>query len=291
MADESRRLDISIIVNAEGHNPYPLCRLVLHSSGIRIVVIQNHRAPGRNSLYQLPLGLGNIFNGAQKLNMGFPHVGHNADLRGRKRCQGCNLPQAPHADFHHSRPVHIVQLQQGIRHADFVVEVALGFQHGKTGRQHRCRHVLGSGLAVGAGNGNHRNVKLPAPESRQLLIGQLGIGHSLDKGCPELSRLLLVPASHQHTGCPLLYRLGSKILAVEPLPLQCHEQRPRHNLPGIRHNIGKLRLYLLKDCTPLQGMYHIIQRKCWHKISYSPLLPFFSCAARIASRATSLSSK
>ena len=133
MAYQGCRLDVRIIVNAKGHDSHASLCLVLHGSGIRIVVVQNHRATGRNSLYQLCLGLGNIFNGAQKLNMGFPHVGHNADLRGRKRCQGCNLPQAPHADFHHSRPVHIVQLQQGIRHADFVVEIALGFQHREPG--------------------------------------------------------------------------------------------------------------------------------------------------------------
>ena len=83
MADNIRCLDIRITIHAEGHNPDAVLCLVLHGSGIRIVVVQNHRATGRNVLHQLPLGLCYILNRAQKLHMGFSHVGHNTNLRGR----------------------------------------------------------------------------------------------------------------------------------------------------------------------------------------------------------------
>jgi hypothetical protein len=63
------------------------------------------------------------------------------------------------------------QAQQHLRHADIVVEVALGSEH-RIGRasfhlQDRGEHFLHRGLAVAAGDGDDRNRETAAPRRRQ----------------------------------------------------------------------------------------------------------------------------
>ena len=49
-------------------------------------------------------------------------------------------------------------------------------QPGPVARQDRGDHLLDRGLAVAAGDGDHRDVELPAPECRQLPKRQTGVG-------------------------------------------------------------------------------------------------------------------
>ena len=65
------------------------------------------------------------------------------------------------ARFEHRRPVRFFQAQQRQRHADVVVETRLAPKRGQRWPQRRRDQFLGRRLAVGAADGDHRQIKFP----------------------------------------------------------------------------------------------------------------------------------
>lgn len=129
-----------------------------------------------------------------------------------------------HAHLHHGRLVRGPQAQQRERHADVVVEVALRGKGGRTlpGAQHGCDHLRDGGLAVAARHADERQAPLRAPARSQRAERAQRVGH-LDAGQARG----LQPRMRHGGHCARLARLGQKLVRVETLALERHEQVAR----------------------------------------------------------------
>jgi len=72
------------------------------------------------------------------------------------------------AEFHHRGLVRRGQSQEGERHPNVIVEVALRLEHSSAARQDRRHHLLGGGLAVAAGYADHAQRQRPAPSGGEI---------------------------------------------------------------------------------------------------------------------------
>ena len=123
------------------------------------------------------------------------------------------------------------QIQQRQRRADVVVEISLGLEHPEFGAQNGGHHLLGGGLAHGAGDLDHRDV-VPVPAaSGQGPQGQTGIRH-LDIEFPgqEVFRHL----GTQAPGGTRFQGRVNKPVPVVPLSFPGNKQGPGLHLPTVR---------------------------------------------------------
>ena len=132
-----------------------------------------------------------------------------------------DLARVVHAQLDHRRLMRGGEAQQRQRQAHVVVEVALRGQGriALVGAQHGGQHLRDGGLAVAAGHGYQRQIKLSAPAGRQRAQGRQGVGH-LNAG--QARRLQ--PAMGNGGGGAGRAGLGQKGVGVETLALQGHEQ-------------------------------------------------------------------
>jgi len=153
----------------------------------------------------------------------------------RHRGQRRDLARVVHAelDDRGAMPYRLVlpQAQQRQRHADLVVEVALGGQHRRVaqpGAQDRRDHLRHRGLAVAAGDGNDGQVLLLAPGLRQQPQRRLRVGHQQ----PVQARLGQSALGQGRGGAAGL-GLGQEVVGIEALAAQRDEQVARAQRAGV----------------------------------------------------------
>jgi hypothetical protein len=178
-----------------------------------------------------------------------------------------DLARVVHAQLDHGDAVRervvMPQAQERQRHADLVVEVALGGQRSITrpthvGAQDAGDHLRDRGLAVGAGDGDQRDAVLAAPAGGELAQGYSRIGHqqaghgaqaTFGDGGHRAGRLrlgqkvrrvkaLAAQGDKQVTG---LQAAGVGVHALEGDAAVAHELAARHQCLGIlqsHHLVG-----------------------------------------------------
>jgi len=125
------------------------------------------------------------------------------------------------------------------RHADQVVEVALGLVHPVTGREHRCAHVLRRGLAHRSRDTADDPLGMPLapgaskPEHELLRIVVLGAQDGAPAGAGKFQGLGRRVLRHDRAGSACLERLRDVGIAVHPLAFEGDEERPCRSLARI----------------------------------------------------------
>ena len=126
------------------------------------------------------------------------------------------------------------QAEQRQRQADVVVEIApcrqsavLARRRGQDGGQ----HLGDGGLAVAAGDGDHRNVEASPPTGRRRTQRQAGVGNQ------DLRHVEVQPTIHHQRHGPAGQGLVGEVMGVEPLALQAEEQAERRQVAGIGADI------------------------------------------------------
>ena len=152
------------------------------------------------------------------------HVGQRLDFTG-----------VVHAQLHHRHLVLCIQAQQGQRHANVVVEVALRGQHGLRleGAQNRRHHLCDRGLAVTARHSDQGQLELRAPACGQLAQGVFAISHHQtgQTGASQSGVRCITLAQGGYGALGL--GLGQVVVAVKALALECHEEVARHQAAGV----------------------------------------------------------
>jgi hypothetical protein len=117
------------------------------------------------------------------------------------------------------------QLKQRQRQADVVIQIALGGQHfGAADAQNRRAHFLDRGLAIAAGQADQRNVETRAPVGGQRAQRQPRVGHREQRQIGMVGGTGGKLVRHQRADRALLQRRNDKIMAVEMLAANRHEQ-------------------------------------------------------------------
>ena len=145
-----------------------------------------------------------------------------------------------HAEFDYGHLVFGAQAQQGQRHTDIVVEVALGCQAGLgfEGPQNGGNHLGHCGLAIATRHRDQRQLELRPPSRGQAGQCQFGIRHHQPRQAGGLQALIGVPLANRCHRAPGP-GLNQKIIAVKTLTPQRHKQISGLNRPGVGVNALK----------------------------------------------------
>jgi len=143
-----------------------------------------------------------------------------------------NLAGMVHTQLHHAQLVHGTEAEQGQRHANRVVEVALGRKRriAGLGLQDAGDHLRHRGLAIAAGDGNQGQAKHAAPAGRQGPQGLGGVRH-LDAG---QAQRLQATVRDRRGGQALRPHLGQKVMCIHALTLERHKQIARLQAAAVR---------------------------------------------------------
>jgi hypothetical protein len=133
-----------------------------------------------------------------------------------------------------------VQSEQGERQADVVVVVATGGEDrvGKSRLQNTGDHLLGRGLAVAAGDGDHRQRETAAPVGRECPQREPGVGDLDQRQRERAQRLGGIGGHHRSDGTA---RLGGRdvLMTIETFPTQSHEQIAGSNRAAVDRDAVK----------------------------------------------------
>jgi hypothetical protein len=196
---------------------------------VRIVGIDDGCGVRSEPRHHLSLAASHAVEIAETLEMLGAGVGDEADRRTRETHQLGHLADAIGADLDHGASMRRLQAQERHRHADMIVEVAVG-RHARTpARENRRRHFLGGGLAVATADADDGNRERRTPRRGQPLQGDERVGHR-DLGDRRTGRRLL----DQRTHGAALRRRGDELAAVERRTSQRDEQRPRRERTAVR---------------------------------------------------------
>ena len=156
-----------------------------------------------------------------------------------------------HAQLDHGHAVVATQIEQGQRHANVVVQIALGRQGIVTrmGAQDAGDHLGHSGFAVAAGHRDDGQIELRAPACCQFAQSDARIGHH-QSGQTVYSSLRLARGLTHHRNGTLCFGLGDELVAVKTLATQSNKQIARLQAAAVGvHAIGHCTLKM--DTTPL----------------------------------------
>jgi hypothetical protein len=163
--------------------------------------------------------------------------------------QARKLPGNARSRLDHERVRVIRCTEDRERHPDFVVQVPACGVHAPPGAERAGGQLLGRRLAVGAGDRDHRSPHRLAPPPRQSAEG---LQRVVDREQAEPGNGRRTAPHDRRDGSPVAGRL-QKIVRVEPLPPQSHEQvagteRPRiRDYPGTRESRWHLDAQGLRD--------------------------------------------
>ena len=165
----------------------------------------------------------------EAFQVGFADIGDQPTIGVDDVAQHRNLSGMVGARFHHRDVVRRREAQQGERHTDVIVQVALGVQHIVLFGQHRRRQLLGRRLAVGSRDLHDGRTELSA-----MMVGQL-----LERGehivHPQASRIGSRHLGIVHHGISTTGRqsLSGKLIAVERSPFEGKENAAFGAVSGI----------------------------------------------------------
>ena len=96
----------------------------------RVVGIEHGDAIGRQPFDQFALGGGNAFDGIEELYVGVADVGDHADVGLGDGGEPADFSGVVHAHLDDAGAAAIGEAKQGERHADVVIEIAVGLADG-----------------------------------------------------------------------------------------------------------------------------------------------------------------
>ena len=144
----------------------------------RIVTVEDGKPVRRQVFKYLALGLQDALpRVAQIFDVGIAHVGDNGDIGPHQSAQIAYLAKVVHARLDDRSLVLRRQVQQSQRRADVVVVVGLSLQGIVPLGQDGGHHLLGRGLAGGAGDLHHGQSEAAAIPGSQGAQGQTGVLH------------------------------------------------------------------------------------------------------------------
>ena len=163
--------------------------------------------------------------------MGFANIGDQAVRGLGDAAQEVDLPLvvSAHFDDGHLQPGR--HGQQGQRHSNMVVQVALGGVQAVMAAQHGCQQFFRGRFTVTAGNGDHRYEELPAVMARQLLKGLQAVVHQ--DIAAALHRRRIVDNGISGAG---IQGGGGELVSVEPLALNGKKQAAAFHFAGVYHH-------------------------------------------------------
>ena len=101
----------------------------------------------------------------KKFDVRGPDAADDANLGRGHPGQGCDFARVIHAHLDHAKFVSVIEPNERQRHADVIVEIALGRLGAELGAQHRGDQFLGAGLAAAAGHADR-------PQGQEAAIGR-----------------------------------------------------------------------------------------------------------------------
>ena len=173
--------------------------------------------------------------------------------------QRLDVARVRRAHLHDRDVVCGVQAQQCLRHADVVVEVALGVEHVVFLQQHRSREFLCGSLAVGSGDADDRRAERTAVIACELLQSVQTV---VDENEASVALNDVLRFIDNSISAALLKRSRSKLVAVERSAFQGEEQRTDGAVATVGCNNG----VLLKDFVKF-GYFHFafifVGKRAW----------------------------
>ncbi len=140
---------------AERHDARASCgRLRLEPFDVLVVGGQNSCAALRKTVEDFGLGVGDVRDGVEELDMDGRHPRHDCDVRTNETRERRNLARVVHADFEHAEIGAFRHERQRKRHAPEIVVGFLRSVRAPRCRKHQAQHFLRAGLADAAGDGD-----------------------------------------------------------------------------------------------------------------------------------------
>ena len=179
-----------------------------------ILAIEEKGAPVSESLQNLRLGLGDVVQRAEKLEMYRGHVRNHGYIGLTDQRKSPDLPGMMHAQFYNGDFIIILEAKEAEWNSEVIVQVAGRFAHLIPLPQESRREAPCRGFTHATGHGHQRPRPLFTSATSQFLQGQGGVAHSQEKSVRPLkgSRKRLRVNHHPGTLCD---RLVYEIMAVE----------------------------------------------------------------------------
>ena len=186
-----------------------------------VIAVEHSKAILRQIKHDFAFGLADVFHAAQKLHMGFTHVGNQTTVRLGNAAQLGNLAQAAHAHLHNGNVRIRLNAQQGFRQTDFIIEVALSFYNIIFTAQASSQQILRRGFAVGACDSKNLQTLLTQTVGmRKLLVSKQRIlYHEHSNACRQAANLM----GYNNARSTQLHSLGAIVMAVKIIALQRYE--------------------------------------------------------------------
>ncbi|EXI77992.1 MAG: hypothetical protein AW12_03079 [Candidatus Accumulibacter sp. BA-94] len=228
--------DIGRLVETESAHPQA-ATLATPQVCPEVVGVEDSHAVFVETAVDAALFGGNRLQRTHPLQMRPLGIGHHGDAGASDSGQIGDLARMIHPHLDDRGAMRRVQLEQGERQTDVVVEVALGGQHRavESDLQDARDHLLGGGLAIAAGHRQQRQREAIAPVGRQRTQRQAGLGNPKQGQTSDQQAIGAVCRHHRGSGATR-HRRGEVVVAVEMLAAQGDEQLARGNCPTVgRH--------------------------------------------------------
>jgi hypothetical protein len=232
-----------------------------HREHPRVVGVEHGRAAGRQTPHQLALGRGDRLARPELAQVGLADVGHHGDVGGDQTGQLGDVTDVPGTHLQDQEAGGRVGAQHGERYAELVVERARGRDGRCRGRQHRLDHVLGAGLALRAGDGDHGQI---VAQQRDDVGGQ-----ALQRGLRVVDddgRQRRRPGSERGDRARL-GGLGCVLVAVGVLARERDEEAARVGLSTVDHGRGAHGHRAVADDLPADQRGDFVQAEGNHPVS------------------------
>ena len=201
--------------------------LVGEEGRVVVVAVDHGGGAGGAAGEDFRLGAGDAVHGAEAFQVGAGDVGDQRHVRLHQAAGPGDFAGGVGAQLDHRLAVLGVQTQQRERHADVVVEVAVGGQGALA--QQDGDHFFNGGLAGVAGDRHARHRELGGVAGGQAAQTLAGIGHA-HVGVEHAGVTALFHQCGHRAGVP---GLGQEGVAVKTLAAQRHEQAVRAQLAGV----------------------------------------------------------
>ena len=186
----------------------------------------------REVLEELLLALLDPFNTTKPFQVGQAHVGDHAACRLGDITEVSDLSLVVGAHFHKGKPGVARHREQGERHPDVVVEVALGGVHLQVASDQRFDELFGGGFSVASGEPEYRRPETVAVSACRILQCGQAIRHVHQSFSGELWVV------HHSGNAPFLHGLQRVWVAVEPRAFEGKIKAARTALARVRCHTG-----------------------------------------------------
>ena len=190
---------------------------------------------------QLCLSLYDTLEATEAFQMRLADVGDEAIIGVSNMAEEVNLTRVVGAHLHDGNLSIRLDAQQGERHTDVVVQVALSVDDIVFLGQYRRDEFLGGRLAIGAGDGKHNSFALSAVIGGEVLQGLQSVIH--DEDALVLRQVFAV--SDDEAGHALLGHLQGKVVGIEVLTFQGEEDSVFFDLAAVGGDFVSLDVVLI----------------------------------------------